>query len=200
VLFLDEKKKKLIYFLGTLFVAIAFVSSYAAVGSFATTSTVTTTIAVPSKTYFVSGTANGVVSGYSSSAVLVLRNANLSSAASNALAALEGNGSISSYLSMNGSYQVLLSSMNAYSLQQDINRRLNSSNATYVNASTEIVLPSKVYLALGSQTVAVTLPQRNYSINVYPLMPLNATIRFNLNAIIAGNGTIYNNQLTLKQA
>ncbi len=197
---MDEKKKKLIYFLGTLFVAIAFVSSYAAVGSFATTSTVTTTIAAPSKTYFVSGSANGVVSGYSSSAVLVLRNSNLSSAASNALAALEGNGSISSYLSMNGSYQVLLSSMNAYSLQQDINRRLNSSNATYVNASTEIVLPSKVYLALGSQTVAVTLPQRNYSINVYPLMPLNATIRFNLNAIIAGNGTIYNNQLTLKQA
>ncbi len=197
---MDPKKKKLIYFLGTLFVAVAFVSSYAAVGSFATTSTVTTTIAAPSKTYFVSGTANGVVSGYADSAILVLSNTNFSSDTSNVLTALEDNGSISSYLDLNGSYQVLLASMNAYSLQQVVNKKLASSNAVYVNTSTYVMLPPKVQLALGSQIVPVPLSQRNYSINIYPLMPLNTTIKFNLNAIIAGNGTIYNNQLTLKQA
>jgi hypothetical protein len=90
--------------------------------------------------------------------------------------------------------------MNAYSLQQVVNRRLNSINATYVNASTYVVLPSKVQLSLGSQTVTVTLQQVNYSVDIYPLMPLNTTIKFNLNAIIAGNGTVYDNQLILKQA
>jgi hypothetical protein len=199
VLFLDEKKKKLIYFLGTLFVAVAFISSYAAVGSFASTSTVTTTITA-SRTYFVSGSANGVVSGYSNGATLVLSNSSFSAKAGNVLTALEDNGSISSFIDLSGNYQVLLSTMNAYSLQQYMDKQLNSSNATSVNASTYIALPSKVELFLGSQAIPVTLTQTNYSVSIYPLLPLNTTVKFNLNAIVSGNGTVYNNQLTLKQA
>lgn len=197
---MDEKQKKTLYFIGTVVVAIAFVSSYASVGSFATTTSTTTTITAPSKTYFVSGIANGVVSGYSNAGTLKLNNLNLSSETSNILAALERNGSISSYIGFNDSYQVFLGTMDAYSLQQYVNGQLNYTNATTMNASTYVTLPSSVTGALGGQSVPIKLQHTNYSVSIYPLLPLNATVTFKLNAIVSGNGTVYNNQVTLKRA
>ena len=197
---MDEKGKKLVYFIGMLFVAVAFISSYAAVGNNGVTTATSTSTVAPSRTYFVSGAANGIVSGYSNGATLTLENASFSAGAANALMALERNGSISSYIDLSGSYQVLLASMNAYSLQQAMDTLLNSGNATSVNASTYVALPRSIDLYLGKQMVPVTLTQANFSVNMHPLKPLNTTIKFNINTIISANGTVFDNQITLKQA
>ncbi len=198
---MDEKLRKRLMFLGTLFVAIAFISSYAAF-NYSTSTVTSTTTTTATKTYFVSGTANGTVSGYSNGALVLLNrsaNASVGNATVKILSGLEANGSISSYIELNNSFQVLLSTINAYSLEQLVDTGLGSNSIASVNASSYIVLPSRMTLYLNTQSVAVTLQQTNFSINLYPISPVGTKVKLKINALVAPNGTVYDNQVILSK-
>jgi hypothetical protein len=199
---LNENRKKQIIFIGTMFVAVMFISSYAAFGNNSNyTSSSSTTTVSNLKTYFASGAANGIVSGYSRGATVELSNSLTNATTGNQivgiLSTMQANGSISSYLEFNNNFQVLLSTMNAYSLQQILQKKLNTPNVT-VNASTYVVLPSRITLIISTIAAQIALSQTNYSISILPLKPPGTSIKININAIVWQNGTVANGQITLK--
>lgn len=192
---MNSKTKKLLIFLGTLFVAISFISGYASVNNNYNISSTSTT-SVPAKADFASGVVNGIVSGYSNSATLRLNgstaNSNTANEVSGLLVELQDNGTINSYDNngFNNSYQVFLSTINAYQFAELVNSKLSSNTITIVNASSTVTLPSKVTLSVNGQQVPnILLTLRNYSVNLSPLKAINSTVRVKINTLVWLNGT-----------
>lgn len=188
-------------FLGSLFVAVIFLSSYGAFNNNTATTSSTTSIANV-KTYFVSGSSNAIVVNYSNVATLLV-NKSVNASSSNQILAtlntLESNGSINSYIEINNSFQIFLSTINAYSLEQLFYTKLGSNKTTAVNASSIVSLPKTITMYLNKQSVPMHLTQTNYSMNIFPLRQVGNTIKVSLNAIVTANGTVYQNQITIKQ-
>ncbi|MCW6160318.1 MAG: hypothetical protein LVQ95_04500 [Candidatus Micrarchaeales archaeon] len=197
---MEEKKKKIVTFIGTLFVAIMFVGSYAAFNNNSgnsSTSTATTTVQ-GGATYFVSGNANAVVTGYSQLATVSLESNNtaLSSLASNELAQLQNNGSISNYVAQGNGFQIFTQNMNAYKLQQLLASKLGSANVS-VNASTSFSLPRTLPLTYRNQIVDVKLTNTNFTAPASPLQDIGTNVTVVVHALVYANGGIYDNQITI---
>ncbi len=197
---MDDKKKKIVTFIGTLFVAIMFVGSYAAFNNNSgnsSTSTATTTVQ-GGATYFVSGNANAVVIGYSQLATISLESNSsaLSSRASNELAQLQNNGSISNYVAQGNGFQIFTQNMNAYRLQQALVSKLGGSNVS-VNASTSFSLPKILPLIYRNQIVDVKLTNTNFTAPTSPLQDIGSNVTVIVHALVYANGDIYNNQITI---
>ncbi len=184
-----------------LILASAILLSYASFGNNNITSTNSTTTLKNVATYFVGGTANGMVAGYSPSLSVVAKNLNQSAIVSNVLSMLEANGSVSNFVGSNRSYQVLMGNMNAFSLQQILYRKANP-NYTTVNASAYLLLPPSISLVFykNNQTVIVYLVQRNFTVQLTPVRAVGANVPVVVHALVTDNGTVYNNQLTVKSA
>ena len=150
--FVEAKTKKMIFFIGAIFVGVIFLTSYAAFGNNNSGNASTTTVkaAAPQPTIFATGYANAVVTGYAQVAdVKPKNNANSTLNTLDALMSkLEANGSIDNYVYMNNSYDVYSSSLSAYALQGFLDSALNSSNSVTVGSTADILLPASISMVL----------------------------------------------------
>lgn len=197
---MEAKTKKLIFFLGSIFVAIIFLTSYAAFSNNGTNST-TTTIKSQS-TVFATGVSSAVVYNYGDVAYVSLLNSSNSSrdALTNSISQLESMGNVQNYIETNGSYQLILSSnISSYGLQQWLYGKIGS-NTVSVGSDAEIILPSSIQLYYNNAPLSIQLPNRNYSIYLSNVVALNSTINITISALLLRNGSIYGNQFRVSLA
>lgn len=197
-----QKRNRIIITLGTLIVAVMFVSSYASFGNnnISGSSTSTTTIRNGS-TIVVYGKAAGRVVNYSDNLNMTI-NANKLSNASNyintTLNGLESNNLIGSYNYLGeGRYAIILSKMSLYNFSKVI-----SANAVY-NASVYgeeyLSIPNSVALYYNTQKAQIALPNNEYGIYTSNILALNSSINVSISAVVYTNGSLYNNQLRISQ-
>ena len=184
--------KKLVMLIGTLFVALIFLSSYM---SSSNNSGSTTSIKSPS-TYLAIGRASATITGYGSNVNVTLYNeSNITlNSVSKYLSGLEANGSISNYFSVKNGYMVALSGIDAYALQQNI-RNLTANETPGIKTTAYILLPTNATLFVNSYRVTIALSKRNYSIGLTGIRPIGSHLNISVFALITANGSVYNNQI-----
>ncbi len=196
---MDDKKRKRLYLAGALIVAVTFLTSYLAFGNNNTASGLasSTTTQPCNGTVFVTGSANGIITGYSSSVLVVSSNTNslFLSKLGTYLSALQANGSIVAYQPYpNSSFGVYLSAMGAYQLAHMLR---GFSNDTATIATEHVTLPSPLVLYYFSQPVEVYMPVRNYSVVTGTPLPINALAALKVGALVDASGRICNNEVSV---
>lgn len=194
---MDAKKKKLIFLVGAIFVAIVFLSSYAAFSNNNSGSTSTSTVK-SQQTYFFTGSSNAIITNYSDIAYVTLPNSTNSSNynLTGILSKLEANGSVENFAYTNSSYEVVLSTISAYDLQKVLYNDTGTNNTINVGSTTYVELPPKVVLSYtnSTQTIPVYLTNRNYSIYMKNVEKLGSSVNVSISTLLESNGSIYNNQ------
>ncbi len=189
---MEEKTKKIVFFIGSLFVAVIFLSSYLAFGNNNTSAQGSTTTTVrPVQTVFVTGSVNGTVSGYGSLANLTV-NASQKGIAGNVLSSLEANGLVDSYISTGYGYQVALYNLSAYSLGQEV--AMAAGNSVSVGAATYLILPSTVTLYYSKEPVTVVVPSTNQTVFIGNVPKVGAKANLTVSALVGSTGVVYDNQ------
>ncbi|MEM0150045.1 MAG: hypothetical protein QXW10_04070 [Candidatus Micrarchaeaceae archaeon] len=191
-----DKKKKLIFLIGALFVAAMFLSSY---GAFGNNNSAAKTTTVPQKSssaklYFVANNyTNATIYGYSNATITFLGNSSNSSIAA-FLSKLSSNGSISDYIGSGYSYKLYLSNMTVQGLRQALLRFNLSAN---ISATSLVSLPKSVVLYYMGTPLNATLAFTNFSISTSNIMPIGSKIPVHITAFVFQNGTVYNETLSV---
>ncbi len=198
---MGEQKRKLeakntILFLGSLVVAIMFITSYAASGNSSNSSTTTTVAYNYSGAVPMTGTANAIVANYTDSPTITISSSSYNSselAVTNYLNSLENNGAIITYSPSGNQFSVLLnSSMSAYELQEELYSRFGS-NAT-VSGTVYIRLPKTVRMYEGTQGFTLNAPTSEYAVKISPLPSLGSNASVHILALISSKGQFLPNQ------
>ncbi len=196
---MDSKTKKIVFFIGSLFVAVLFLSSYAAFSNNnVSQGSVTSTTKSP-QTFLLTGSANALVAGYGDVAsVNATSNITNHSASiiANEISSLQANGEIVSYSNAGSNYRVELANITPYYLQQRLYNLTGLYNSIDVGASTTLTLPSKLGLYYGNSLTPVTLQNLNYSLYMDNVKALNSTVNVNILALVEPNGTVYQMKLS----
>jgi len=201
-------RKKLIELIGSVFVALIFLSSYAAFGNTAQSQS-NATATVPVQTFYAVAEANATIQSYGSVMNISISCANASRAANaanitniadelkGALAQLESNGSVANfYSSQENQILVQAGSANAYSLFLRLSKGIGSGVAcTRFSGTANITLPSAIGFTVLPQKikVIVELPQslQSYSLPVTFAENMSGTLRVLVDAYLEPNSTIY---------
>jgi hypothetical protein len=191
------EKKKLGMILGSIFVFIIFLSSYAAFSSpnINNFNNQTNTNKTAIKTFLVSGNVNGTITNYSNEFIIYINNSNYTANVENMLSNYEKNGYINNYIPIsakNNSFSILLQNMSAYQLQQELENITD--NSVICNSTAIIKLPSVLPLYYGNQQINV-LGGNITKLNISPLFAIGKQIPLHINAFVTAYGKIYNNQI-----
>jgi hypothetical protein len=195
------EKKKLIELLAAVFIAVIFVSSYAAFGNsggIAKTSTTT----IPG-TIQIHGSAQGSIVSYGDVLDVNVSCANASAVSgslSGYLAALEKNGSIDNFYSpadnevlvQTGNYSLL----KAYgAIAAKLGRNANCTGFAATQATVQI--PSAINATYEGGAAKIPIPNalRNYTRQVALSKGMSNSIGVSVYALVTQNGTIFNNQI-----
>lgn len=149
--------------------------------------------------YFVTGTVNGVISGYGSIVGVTTTDQNSSfiTNLTDRFNNLQSNGSISEYRRYsNGTFGMYLASMNAYSLQSLLSK---VSSQLHVNGTEYVMLPQSVLLYYNGNPLHIELPTQNYTVATNSLSPLNSNVMLKVYALVNANGMVCNNDLSLTE-
>jgi len=198
---MDQKLKKRLLTIGSVFVAIIFLTSYASYANNNTGQTTSTTTIGNVQTYFVSGTANAIVSNYSSSLNIILINASQNSSTydmiSSVLGNLQLNGSVLNYFYNIGRYQVYLGSgIDAYGMQSLLNKTVSNKNFK-VEATSYVTLPSTLRLFYQDTAVDIFIGGKQYPVTIVPPRPINSTVKVTVQALVTANGIPYQNNIRI---
>jgi hypothetical protein len=187
----DNSRRKKLLFIGSILVAIMFISSAAAFGNFGSPPpSTTTTVTGPS--YFMVGDANATVEGWSQNVqISTNRSDNASySIVANVLASMQANGTVSNYLSVgNGTFSAYLVNVTAYALQSRLDVLLGNSIAT-VQSATTVMLPSQMTMYYYSQPIPVQVHSRNYTVSIEPLKPIGSIVPVTVQGTVTASGNI----------
>ncbi len=194
-------RKKMIEFIGALFVAAIFLTSYAAFSSnnsAANTASTSSTVA----TYYAVGNTNAAITGYNNTLFVnvsckgALQNQTFNKI--NAIATqLENNGSVLTYSSSGSGFQIGPQNMNSKSIYDYMYTKLgsNSTNCTVFSTTATVELPGLIQMSVQGQSIAVKVP---YSVAVQQIsLELNqsmpSTLPLRVAVLITANGTMYGN-------
>ncbi len=204
------EKKKLTELLAAIFIAVVFLSSYAAFGANsggAGAKTSTTTIP---GTIQVHGSASASIVSYGTVLDANVSCANAGAVASSLntfLSALERNGSISNFYSPEDSEVLLeLGNYTAAEAYGALAARLgrNASCTSFSATQATVQLPSSMNVTYGTGSVRITIPPglRNYTRQVRLSGAMGSGVNVSVYALVTNNGTIFNSQIvvTLKNA
>lgn len=197
---MDSKTKKLIYGVGSIFVAIIFIFSYGAFGNNSNSSTSTTTVGA-SNTVFVYGSTNGIIENYSYTTYITATGKNEIEALNVSLGNLEANGTVSNYVPINATYfEAILSTLSPYQLNVYLANALNSSNVS-VSAYAYVRLPATVYVNYnGGSQIPLKIPSKNYTVYISKSnYSIGANVPVNMQVLVTTSGQIHNNQLRLTE-
>ncbi len=186
----SENKKKKIMFIGSMIVALMFISSYASFGNNNISSSTTTIQKSTGPEYYVSGEVNGTITGYSQNALLKVSNNSSSMQKSivSTLSRMEANGSISNYVQVTDGYDIVTGSMDAYLLQHYFFNSYGASNVSVSAKSTVKLPPTIVLYYLGRPINAVVAG--TYNLSISPLIANGSVVALNAHAIVNGTGAI----------
>jgi hypothetical protein len=187
----DDSRRKKLLFIGSILVAIMFISSAAAFGNFGSPpSSSTSTVSGPS--YFMVGQANATVNGWSQNVQVTVNSSNSTyySDVANVIIALQANGTIGNYASINNvTFSAYLVNMTAYAFQSRLDAMLGNSVAT-VKASTMVALPAQITMYYYSQPVPVLLQSGNYPVSIEPLQPRGALVPVKIQGTVTQTGNV----------
>ncbi len=189
---MDEKRKKTILFIGTVIVAIMFVTSYAAFGNNGIPTTSTTT--QRQTTYYSTGTSNAAVTGYGSSISVVLLNKSASNTLNSTISQLEANNTITNFIPTSRGYVLYAPGNAPYVVQQAFLSSLPV-NSISLNGSERVVIPNSFILFYYGSAIHVYTNVTNFTVTVSKLSPIGASTRVNIQALVLPNGQIYNNEI-----
>lgn len=195
---MDTKKKQLIFIGGSIFVAIIFLTSYAAFSNNNSASTTTSTIK-NRVTYFALGSSNAIITNYSDVALITFSgNAQAQKATvANVLSELAANGSIGTYYAnSNIGYNVSLTTISPYALQQLLYNKTGG-NSINVGSTAYITLPKSITLYYSSTPVPIYLSNTNYTVYMGDVRKVGTVINVSISALLTNNGAVYNNQLRI---
>ncbi|MDE1810432.1 MAG: hypothetical protein KGH58_03940 [Candidatus Micrarchaeota archaeon] len=196
---MEEKRKKKLLFAGSVFIGLMFIFSYLGISSNApAVASSSTTSSIQEQSFFAAGTANVVIAGYSSTAMLGINSNSpeVTNSVLGTLSALRNSGTIQNYISNGAEYEIVLGGISAYSLQQTLYSQLNSTNAITIMATANARLTGKSNLLVGSQEFAVPI-NGTYPLNFTPLIPINSIIGVTVRALLTQNALLYNNQVSI---
>jgi hypothetical protein len=200
----QEKRKKLIL-IGTLAMAIIFITSLTSLSNNGSANSTTTTIK-PENTTLAIGYANAIVSSYGSRLTISFSNTsgNLSSKVSSELAILSKNGSVNDFIPSGNSFIIYPGNMSAYGIVSAINGTAMGKGGFYVNATTNLKLPSVLSLYSNGQLLPTRVPaNQTYGLQSNSLESIGSTITVKVQALVYANATgsgaysIYNNNVLI---
>ncbi len=186
----SENKKKKIMFIGSMIVALMFISSYASFGNNNISTSTTTVQKTNGPEYYVSGKVNATVIGYSQNALLKVSNnsSSIQKGIVSILSKMEANGSISNYAQTTVGYDIVTGTMNAYALQHYFSNSYGISNVSVSSKST-VRLPSATTLYYYGTSIRVPVGG-TYNITILPLIANGSVVALNVHAIVNRTGAI----------
>lgn len=197
---MEDKTKKMIFTIGSLFVAIIFVTSYAAFGNTTNAPSTTTSTAGPTNTILATGQANGIIENYSYIVNITVANASQNAKLNLTLSNLESNNTVISFFARNSTtYTAELSGIGAYSFYTYLTNTLNYSNVS-VGGTALVRLPATVNMQYGTinpQQAPISLAPKNYSVLLPNLLPIGTTITLKIQALVTETGHVAGNNLKL---
>lgn len=203
------ERKKLTQLLLSIFIALIFLSSYAAFVNNTNSNQSHTnphTTITPPQTLYAYGFSNASIIGYNNTMNLLIACKNkanssfISSQLTQMFSRLEKNNTVSNYYPIQNTILVQAGNTDAHGLYRYIINNVNASVVSCLNfSSTAIVqLPSQLRLSIGKQTYTIYVPQ-NMSVYQLPvfLSPFVVNqINVKISALVAANGTLYSVNLT----
>lgn len=203
----SDKRKRAIMFIGTMIVAIMFVTSYLAFGNnsgSSTTSTATTTIRT--STIVVSGETNATITNYTPNFLIGLSNASAANfnALNSTLSHMLSNGSITNMQPQgNNSFAIYSGSLDTYELYGILSAQPVGNYLAW-NATADISLPKYIILYYGPNRLNVSVGSFVSQTHVSSIKPLGSKVQVNVlaqvyavnNAFPAGY-QVYNNEIVV---
>ncbi|MCL4363456.1 hypothetical protein M1439_03350 [Candidatus Marsarchaeota archaeon] len=186
----SENKKKKIMFIGSMVVALMFISSYASFGNNNISTSTTTIQKSAGPEYYVSGEVNATIIGYSQNALLKIfsNSSSMQKSIASTLSRLETNASISNYAQVTDGYDIVTGNMDAYALQHYFSNSYGASNVSVSAKSTVKLAPNVVLYYLGRPIGVATAG--TYNISISPLIANGSVVALNAHAIVNGTGAI----------
>ncbi|MGC8669929.1 MAG: hypothetical protein ACP5TL_02130 [Candidatus Micrarchaeia archaeon] len=190
-----EKRNKIIFLMGSILVALMFISSY---GAFGNNNSMQSTTTIPQKssnvkTYYVTNNyVNATIYNYSGISLTFSRNTS-NHTISDLMNALTTNGLISDYVLYGSTYELMLSNSSAIRIQ---NYLLSENISANVSATAMIRIPSKVTMFYYNQSINCTTNHNTFYVSLNKIMPLGSKIPVHLTALVLGNGAVYGDNIT----
>jgi hypothetical protein len=195
------ERKRLMQFIFALFIAVIFVTSYAAFDNFggAQNAAANKSQQAP-PTVYAAGLANATLTNYTQSLNITVLckngSANLTGRINNLLGVLETNGSVASYVPFGDNDTVLDGNANTLSLYDYISSRTNTTAlpCVYYNTGGVVYLPASIKLSVEGQSATLQLGnKRTYVVPVRLTSNLSATLKVRVAALLTANGSVYGN-------
>ncbi len=191
---MDERKKKILTLLGSLFVLVIFITGYAASGDGISGGNSRSNESNRSSnvTYYPAfGVANAVVIGYGNLTELNLLNVSSANSILDALNGMQANNTISAYSQLGSTVNVYLNG-SAYAFEQLLSGYA-AGNYISFSATEYVALPITANMtpAGSRQQVPVYFTAKSYPLQKGALDPLNSTVRVSISTEISVNGVSY---------
>ncbi len=191
---MDDKRKKTLLFLGSLLVAVMFLTGAAGLGSgnsspISSSTTSTHTLNIKNISGPISVILNATVYKYGSSIKLSLYNDTYANKTTALLSSMRNNSSIDKFTHVSDAFHIYPGKYNTYQIYVDLLKELGNSSFSF-SAPEYIRLPAYANLSLSNGIiVANTSLARYYEINSSPVA-LNSTIQVTVLAMVGKlNGT-----------
>lgn len=201
-----SRRKKLI-FIGTLAIAVIFLTSIASFSFNSNNNTSTTTSVLNVQTLLALGYTNATVAGYASKFTIFVPNSSSNateSDLSNILIKLSDNGSVSDYIPAGNSFIVYAANMSTYGIYQYVNAHLSANETVGINATVKAQLPGSVILYSNGQGLPTNLPAgASYSFSSNSPQSTGTLVPVEIQAYVYQNKTgfstysVYNNNLVV---
>ncbi len=199
---MNKKKRDIIMLIGSFFVAIIFITGYAANGSNSIPNANTTTIAQRNNnTIFAIGNANAIVTGYGNTFYINLTKSNDSNITANALNGYEAKGLIDTYNQLNQTYfDVFASGNQTYDIYRNLSTAIGY-NAFTLYALEHLHYTNYVNMSANGHKVPLVLNKPYYSVETTNITKINSSVHTVIDAIIEytnGSYRVYQNNVSIK--
>lgn len=200
------ERKKLAELLGSIFVALIFLTSYAAFGN-EQVKTNTTTTTVPAQTFYASAHGFANITSYAPYLNINISCSNVSNVSSelnNALMPFYKNGSVSNfYLQQASSMLVQTGNMSSNSIYSLLIKEIDGSAAcTSFYSSANLKLPSRMSFYVPTQKsnviILINASQQGASVPIELTQNMSNSINVSVSALLTATGSIYGN-LSVRQ-
>lgn len=201
------EKKRMVELVGALFIAIIFLTSYAAFSSSGTRPSANNTAPAQAQTYYATGRTQANITSYGQVLSVNVSCSNATAVMSSLnrlLTAMEGNGSVSNFYSpMQGRILVQLGNYTAYKVYSLLSAGIGSGAAcTSFTSQASVLLPARmsfmIPLAKSSYTVMIPGSQRSVTLPITLSNSTGKAINVSVAALITTNGTIYGSMSVIR--
>ncbi len=194
-----KKRRGYLMLIGTVIVAVMFVSSYLVSNNNQNNTTTTkTTILQNVKSYFATNdSVAATLRGYGTTiSITVANNTTAINSVAGMLDNLTGEGAIS-YTPRGNTFSVLLfNNLTPYSLEQKLSNAVGVASIENASAVAYVSLPAIVPMYINGQSIRVAAGNSTqYPITISKLEPEGTRIIVAVQAIVTANGQVYNNSI-----